>query len=201
MAHPGSYRWTDVLPTFVSSGKGNTSLTTQVAPDAASLSEYEHFRSNADARLSLRFQFPHSWKLRSQVRPHLHLMPCTNEAGSPEDVIGNVVFNFYFAWTDLPSGQPLPNFALWTHVKVVTPITVADQYTEIIVSPGLHYPPVWAGVSANMHCVMQRPGSSDGDDTYEAANPVGLATANIAVVSADCHALVQQTGSQIELAV
>jgi len=180
--------WDDVPPNYASAGSGTAELTVKAFRNTGA--EYQFFRHDQIDSYHLRYQMPHRWVVGSMIRPHMHFIPTANGSGT-------VVISGRYAWTQIGSGQALPSLAGWTSFRVTRAITPADLDQEIVLGIGQLTPPAWAKRSAHFHILWQRPGGAGGDvgDTYETGDADGLGAANLALVSFDCHALLDASGS------
>lgn len=136
------------------------------------------FRHNADVDLSFEFQMPHTWDPRTSVRPHLHVVPMANGSG-------NVRITGHYHWA-VPD-TAIPVLASWTPFETTTAFVAGDQYQEKFIALGTFAPPAGASESAVLMLFVQRPGSSDGADTYSTNKDHGTAAANLGLLAADLH--------------
>lgn len=179
-------RWVDVFPMSAAQGSGNAALTAQVFRDTPGI--YPFFRHDQDDLIHFVYQMPHNWVAGTAVDPHLHVIP-VGPGG------GDAYFRVRWAWSYVGSGGlALPALATWGDAHKPITFTQAQQYIEQPASLGPITPPAWAKASAHLHVTCQRLGT-DPLDTYTASNPHGTGAANLCLVSADCHCLVEGPGT------
>jgi hypothetical protein len=184
-------RWDDIRPNGVSVGADVANLTRKAIKSGGFL--YDHFVRNQTDVLYYSFQTKHGWP-RTPVRPHVHVIPTSLVAGAPSTVLGNAYFRFRWYWTGLGTDLAVPDTP--TEQFIALPITIADQMQELAVGP-LITPPAEATMSSHLHVEMSRLGA-DPLDTYDSDAFNGVVAANLAFISADCHAQLKQTGSLFE---
>jgi len=181
--------WHDLLPVTASVGTGASALTVKEISPGEAL--YKHWDRGTSDKAYYSFQNPHDLLPGTQFRPHAHSIPVTNVAGAATDVIGNVYWEYRYAWSGI--GLEMPK--VWTQVFVTEVITVGDQWREVISGP-LITAPAGLPVSAHLHVAVSRR-SDLPQDTFKAGAQYGLVTANLALVSVDCHAKLRRTGGTI----
>jgi hypothetical protein len=187
-------RWVDVPPTFVSVGTAAAALTRKELR-GPNTSLYDFFVHNQLDVLYMGFQFPHGWA-RTPVRPHAHITPSSWSVGAAGTSLGNARFQWKYCWSGVGTGLVIPESAGWSTTTTDVPITIGDQYTELITGP-LITPPAAATASSHLHVQVTRL-TTDPADTYETASQYGTAAANLALLSVDCHAQVRTAGTITE---
>jgi hypothetical protein len=177
--------WDDV-PGDISQGTANAALTYEAIRNTPFLAY--HFRNNQLDSLSMRFQMPHSWDSSVAPVPHLHVSPQVAPSSSPQ----NVRMTGYWVWTD--STTPIPILSSWTPFTCDFSVTTAGAFctgyeniTNVTVPVGLKG-------SAMLLVYIQRDGGQ-GADTYTTNKSGGTTSANLALISFDCHVKKIRVGS------
>lgn len=175
--------WDDQQGTVEAALQGASALTLDVYRDTPA--RIRCFRHDQADDVTFWFQFSHRWN-KGAVRPHVHLKPLA--AGD-----GNVRITGQYAWTS--AGLPLPANAGWTTFTIDVSVTAADQYDEVVASVGAITPPALAQrESAWLVLQFQRAGT-DPLDTYTTAKDHGTAQANVGLMGADVHFMVEKSGT------
>lgn len=176
--------WDDQQGSASQALQGASALTLDVYRDTPARIQCMRHDQNDD--VTFWYQYTHRWA-KNDVRPHIHLKPLANGSG-------NVRITGIYAWTT--KGLPLPALSGWTPFTIDVPITAADLYGEVIASLGAITPPLLARIeSAWLVFQFQRAGT-DPNDTYTASKDHGLAAANIGLMGADVHFLVEKLGTK-----
>jgi hypothetical protein len=181
----GDLRWTDVLGN-VTGAAAVAALTSEAFRDTGVLMPF--FRHSQADTLSLFFQFPHSWKPDTEVRPHMHVVAMANGSG-------NAVFDYAYAWSRVNTGQ-IPAISGWTTGQITRALVPADQYIQKIIALPYVTPPEGTPESA---ILIVKVGRNPAADTYETGKDHGTAAANIGILSIDAHFQVEKTGTIPEI--
>lgn len=175
--------WDDQPGTILHALQGATALTIDSFRDTPAYIACLRHDLNPD--VTFWFQLSHRWN-RSQVQPHIHLLPLANGTG-------NVRIVGHYAWAT--RGLPLPAFAGWTSFTKDTSITPADLYNEVVVSVGLiDVPTIAQRESAFFVFRFTRPGA-DPADTYAAVKDHGVPAANLGLMGCDVHFVAEKLGT------
>lgn len=181
--------WNDLLG-GVEQGAGASALTHEVFRDTPFLMSF--FRANQNDSLSFSYQMSHGWLPGTTVHPHVHVIPMANPA-----VAQNVYMIGQYAWIDVGSGK-LPANAGWTVMPpTVLTINPGEDFEEKIISLPAIVPPAAMKESAILLFYIQRNGANV-LDTYTTAKVGGTASANLGLLSFDCHIQVEKSGTQEE---
>lgn len=181
-------RWDDVLGS-ISQGTAGAALTYEVYRDTAFMMYF--MRHDQDDALSFVFQFPHTWKYNTNVKPHLHVIPMADPSSSED-----VYFTGYYAWTKA-GGAALPALSSWTTFTKTQAIAPGDIYIQKLVSLVTITPPSEARGSTCLMLYVRRNGTSP-NDTYTTSKSSGTSQANLGLVSADVHFQRINAGSEAE---
>lgn len=184
--------WNDLLG-GVSAGLGAAALTTEVYRDTPLLMAF--FRANQNDALSFIYQMSHQWQPGTVVRPHVHVVPMADPAATQ-----NVYIVGQYAWAS-PT-RVLPANAGWTTFAITFAINPGDAFKVKVIdttnATGITPP---AGIDeSDMLCVYFSRQGTDPLDTYSTAKSGGTASANLGLVSFDCHYQGQKIGSLVEFA-
>lgn len=153
---------------------------------------YSFFQYNQVDTLSFKYQMKHAWKVGTQVRPHIHIIPMAAPL-SPEVVriVG------YYAWTQPDAPYALPALVGWTPFVIERTLSAADQYQERILAMDLITPPSWARASSHIH-VYWKNDTGHANYTYKTNKDHGTGAANIALMTFDTHIQVDDFGTTNE---
>lgn len=179
-------RWDD-LYAFIDEGTGPAQLTYEAYRDTGFYMRF--YRHNQDDETFVRFQMPHSWDPLTNVRPHMHVIPCASGSGV-------VKFNYAYTWSLVHGG--FSGSAGWISGSVTASYTPANQYNQEIISLGTIPPPAGSEESAMLVFKIERPGASDAADTYTASKPDGTAAANLGILFIDLHHQKIKAGTTVE---
>jgi hypothetical protein len=180
--------WNDMIGS-VQEGGGVSALTTEAllsgSPFLATF-----FRHDQNDALSFAMQLPHAWAPGTDVRPHLHVLPCA-APGAPQVAR----FQITYAWSRV--GEVMPAAGAWTTRTADLVVGTGDLHKQRIVDFGLVTPPADAHESAVFLWHVQRLGTDPGD-TYTTGKGYGIAAANVAVLSVDVHYQIEKAGTATE---
>ena len=177
--------WDDVQGPVGQAG-GASALTFE----AYSTTNYNMYlmRHDQNDTLYLEYQMPHSWD-RTQVRPHIHIIPMANPAVSE-----NIYFEGEYAWMQAGKAAPV---APWTAFNSTFTVTPGMGLTNRVLLLVQVQPPADPQESDILLLWVRRAGKNV-LDTYTTGKAVGLAAANMAVVSIDCHFRKDKSGTEQE---
>jgi hypothetical protein len=169
---PFDNRWDD-LRAIVNEGTGPASLTFEPYRDTGFYMRF--FRHNQTDRIFMTYQMPHGWDTKSEVRPHMHMIPMGSASGSAS-------FDFSFTWSNID--EMFSGSSGWTSGSVTVPVSALDQYSHKIINFGAILPHSAAKPSSILVFKVERNISVD---TYESSKDHGTAAANIAILEFDLH--------------
>jgi hypothetical protein len=142
--------------------------------------------------LSFTYQMQHSWDMKTPVKPHMHVIPMV---APPADRV--VRMTGAWAWSQVNAVTPL-NVG-WTTFTVDRTITAADAMRELII-PLATVPPLAVPATSDILLLWVQRLGLNAADTYNTVKTPGTATANLAVISVDCHYFKSRNGSVGEFA-
>lgn len=169
---PFDNRWDD-LRAVISEGTGPAALTYEQYRDTGFYMRF--FRHNQADSIFMTYQMPHGWNTTTEVRPHMHMIPMGNAAGSAS-------FDFSFTWANLD--EMFSGSTGWTSGSATFPLSAIDQYSHKKINFGAILPNANAKPSTILVFKVERNSSVD---TYESAKDHGTASANIAILEFDLH--------------
>ena len=184
-------RWDDVLGD-VSQGNGAGALTYEAFRDTPYLMYF--MRHDQDDSLHFRFQFPHRWKRGTDVKLHVHILPCADPASNQD-----IYFDGYYAWSTV-DGTTVPANASWTGFNATEVVANGDIYKQKIVNLASITPPSGAKESAFLLVYLRRKGTS-ASDTYTTNKGGGTPAANVGLLGVDVHFQVNKIGTVTEIPV
>jgi len=129
----------------------------------------------------------HRWQPGTTVRPHLHFIPLADPA-APQ----NIHFIGQYAWFGVDTLVPLN--AGWTPFVVDVTVNPGGVNREVIAALPLIIPPPTMIESAILAVFWERNGTNI-LDTYSTNKVGGTISANVGLVSADCHFQVAKEGT------
>lgn len=152
------------------------------------------FRHDQDNKIYGYVEFSNKQRRpKTDIVIQLQVIPLVDPAAAK-----NIIFNCNYSWTVM--GEEIPAPAGWTAVnpKITWSINSGDEFKPheiliVTISP----PAADTFDQHNFLCFeIIRPGSSDGDDTYEAAKAVGTSQANVGLLSMEVYYQTDRRGSE-----
>lgn len=188
----GIIRYDDMLGP-IQGATGVSALTTEAYRDTAFLMSF--FRHSQVDAINLTFQFCHRKKLGSSLASiHIHCIPMANPA-APQ----NVYYSYSYSWQKI-NGSEYPLSASWTSGNSTMTVGTTDAFKHKIHSIVTNVSaPASEGYSSILLIRLARFGTSPNDTyTTNKATPPGTASANLGLLSVDCHYQTERRGSILE---
>lgn len=92
--------WDDLLPTLYAANTGGAAPNITLVGTSLILKAQEFANSSASEEYLPIWQFPHAWRVGSDVNAHIHLY-------IPDDVVGgNIVFTMTYTWNNMETVTP-----------------------------------------------------------------------------------------------
>lgn len=183
--------WDDIQGPAANAVKDPAVLITEAFADTPWMTVFMSTGTNNNL-LSFTYQMQHTWDMKTPVKPHMHVVPMV---APPGDRVVRVTGGW--AWTQVNGVTPLN--AGWTTFTVDTTIKTTDALRQIIIPLATVPPPTTAQTSDILLLWVQRLGLNAAD-TYNTVKTPGTGTANLAVLSVDCHYFKSRNGSVGEFA-
>ena len=184
--------WDDVQ-CDVSQASGTAALTLEAYPSGSSYQQF-HMRWDQADSLSARFQLPHRWKRDTEVRVHLHYVPCVAPSASPQVVS----LSGRYAWAH--PNAAIPAWASWTTWSKTFNVATGDENKENLTSL-FATTPTGSKESSVLLVYIQRDGAAapGGTDTYETSKGYGTNQANLGILYLDAHFQAEKIGTVSEI--